>query len=91
MYILDEDLFITNSVYKINEPEESIVVTYNTNYQTQHTIRHRAPDVLPTFENSSDDLDNLDDVSIVCFIHFHLCKLSVKFYIHLRNIFKTFF
>lgn len=56
----------------MNEPEESIVGVYNTNYQTQHTIRHRAPDVLPTFENSSDDLDNLDDVSTLCVIHFSM-------------------
>lgn len=49
-------------IQKNNETEDSIVVTYNKNCQIQHTIRHRAPNVLPTFENSADDLDNLDDV-----------------------------
>jgi hypothetical protein len=58
-------LFIINPVQKNNEAEESIVVTYSTNCQTQHTIRHRAPNVLPTFENSADDLDNLDDVCLI--------------------------
>ncbi|XP_026816588.1 ral GTPase-activating protein subunit alpha-1 isoform X1 [Rhopalosiphum maidis] len=58
----DDNLFIINPVQKNNEAEESIVVTYSTNCQTQHTIRHRAPNVLPTFENSADDLDNLDDL-----------------------------
>ncbi|XP_050530859.1 ral GTPase-activating protein subunit alpha-1 isoform X4 [Daktulosphaira vitifoliae] len=41
---------------------ESIMVYYNTNFKTPHTMRHRAPDVLPIFENSADDLDNLDDL-----------------------------
>lgn len=31
----------------------------------QHTLRHRSPNVLPTYENSADDLDNLDDVSFL--------------------------
>ncbi|BES90903.1 Rap/ran-GAP [Nesidiocoris tenuis] len=28
----------------------------------QHTLRHRAPNVLPTYSNSADDMDNLDDL-----------------------------
>ena len=28
----------------------------------RHTLRHRPPGVLPSFEDSADDLDNLDDV-----------------------------
>lgn len=28
----------------------------------QHTLRHRPPSVLPTYENSADDMDNLDDL-----------------------------
>jgi len=28
----------------------------------QHTLRHRSPNILPTYENSADDLDNLDDL-----------------------------
>lgn len=51
-----------------NETEESIIVTYNTNCQAQHTMRHRASDVLPTHENSADDLDNLDDVCITLWL-----------------------
>lgn len=30
----------------------------------RHTMRHHAPDILPTFENGASDMDNLDDVSI---------------------------
>lgn len=30
----------------------------------QHTLRHRPPNELPTYENSAEDLDNLDDVRI---------------------------
>lgn len=29
----------------------------------QHALRHRPPDVLPTWENAAEDMDNLDDVS----------------------------
>ncbi|XP_066993863.2 probable Rho GTPase-activating protein CG5521 isoform X2 [Anabrus simplex] len=28
----------------------------------QHTLRHRPPDVLPTWENAAEDMDNLDDL-----------------------------
>ena len=29
----------------------------------RHTLRHRPPGILPTHEDSAEDLDNLDDVS----------------------------
>ncbi|VVC33952.1 Hypothetical protein CINCED_3A022064 [Cinara cedri] len=57
----DDNLFITKSIYKNNETEESILIC-NSNCQIEHTLRHRIPNVLPTFENSADDLDNLDDL-----------------------------
>jgi len=65
LFLLDDNLFTTNPVQKNNDADESIVVTYGRNCQNQHTIRHRAPNVLPTFENSADDLDNLDDVYLM--------------------------
>jgi len=65
IFVLDDNLSITSPIQKNNEAEESIVVTYSTNCQIQHTIRHRAPDVLPTIDNSADDLDNLDDVCLM--------------------------
>lgn len=65
IFVLDDNLFVTSPIQKNNEAEESIVVTYSTNCQIQHTIRHRAPDVLPTLDNSADDLDNLDDVCLM--------------------------
>lgn len=43
------------------EPEESILMC-NSSCQIEHTLRHRIPNILPTVENSADDLDNLDDV-----------------------------
>lgn len=65
LFVLDDNLFINSPIQKNNEAEESIVVTYSTNCQIQHTIRHRAPNVLPTLDNSADDLDNLDDVCLM--------------------------
>lgn len=62
VHFLDDNLCIDNSILKNNEGEESIAVSYKKDCQIQHTVRHRAADVLPTLENSADDLDNLDDV-----------------------------
>jgi len=68
-------LYLTHSVSKNNESNESIDVLYKTNGQMHHTMRHRAPDVLPTFENSAEDFDNLDDVfKNVLFYLFQILK-----------------
>lgn len=67
--ILDNNSVITHSVYTNNEAVELNDMSYKTNC---HTICHRAPDILPTFENSADDLDNLDDVYYILFLIFLL-------------------
>lgn len=87
---------MANSIQKNNEAEESIV-TYNKNCQTQHTIRHRAPNILPTFENSADDLDNLDDVYdyyivslyMYSFFIFYVYSYSSTLVIQVPNVWKT--
>ncbi|XP_050439323.1 ral GTPase-activating protein subunit alpha-1 isoform X2 [Adelges cooleyi] len=56
------ETFLEDTIRENSGNQESIMVSCGTNFQTQHTMRHRAPDVLPTFENSADDLDNLDDL-----------------------------
>lgn len=58
-FFIDDNLFINNSVNKNNESTD---VLYKTNSQMHHTMRHRANDILPTFDNSAEDFDNLDDV-----------------------------
>lgn len=46
-----------------NERDDLCSVLPQPNCPRRHTMRRREPDVLPTFENAADDMDNLDDVS----------------------------
>ncbi|XP_039283019.1 ral GTPase-activating protein subunit alpha-1 [Nilaparvata lugens] len=51
-------------VNKVNHQrfEESMLNSCIVTNLPQHTLRHRPPHVLPTCENSAEDLDNLDDL-----------------------------
>ncbi|RZF33885.1 hypothetical protein LSTR_LSTR009909 [Laodelphax striatellus] len=51
-------------VDKVNHQriEESMLNSCIVTNLPQHTLRHRPPHVLPTCENSAEDLDNLDDL-----------------------------
>lgn len=52
-----------------NRMEESMLNSCMVGSVPQHTLRHRSPQLLPTFDNSADDLDNLDDVSYIGIIY----------------------
>ena len=49
----------TNTMTMSDMMTSSLIVTS----PPRHTLRHRPPGILPSFEDSADDLDNLDDVS----------------------------
>ena len=46
-----------------NKTEEALLNSCIVGNIPQHTLRHRPAHMLPTYENSAEDLDNLDDVS----------------------------
>lgn len=49
--------------------EEAMLTSYMVGPSVpQHTLRRRLPHILPTCENSADDMDNLDDVSQFSFV-----------------------
>lgn len=43
--------------------DNSILNPLSVNTLPQDTLRHRPPYILPTFGNSAQDMDNLDDVN----------------------------
>lgn len=59
-------LFVSEPVLPMVELEatamNSLMSSLCVSALPQHTLRHRAPNVLPTYSNSADDMDNLDDV-----------------------------
>ena len=63
-----EDSTVSNEDGAIDLPEWPLAPPLEVNprphtqFSTKQALRHRSPSVLPDFEDTTDDLDNLDDL-----------------------------